>query len=76
MVFPRMDLPHHATDSWAIASDNDEKILGNEAHLFIHADEFNMREALAIGTHLILAFYYEDTSRFQCAICLATAVPV
>ena len=74
MVFPRMDLPHHAADSRAIASDNDEKILGNEAHLFIHADEFNMRESLAIGTHLILAFDYKDAFCFQRAIRLTTSI--
>jgi len=76
MVFPRMDLTHHAAYPRTIASDNDEKVLGNKSHLFIDADEFNMREPLAIGTYLILAFYNKDTSCFQCAIGLTASISV
>jgi hypothetical protein len=71
-----MDLAHHAANTWAIASDNNEKVLGNESHLFIYPHDLNVSESLTVRTHFVLAFYDKDTLFFQSAIRLTTSVSV
>lgn len=71
-----MDLTHHAANTRAIASDNNEKVFGNESHLLIYAHDLNVSESLTVRTYLVLAFYNKDALFFQGAICLTTSVSV
>lgn len=52
-----MDLTHHAANTGAIASNNNEKVFGNESHLLIYAHDLNVSESLTVRTYLVLAFY-------------------
>ena len=70
-----MDLAHHTANPGAIASDNNEQVLGSESHLLIHAYDLNVSESLAVRTHLILAFDDENAAAFQDSVRLdATAL--
>ena len=71
-----MHLTHHAANTWAIAPDDNEQILGNESHLLIHAHDLNMSESLAVGANLILAFHDEYTPLPQNAICFTPPASV
>ena len=76
MIFPGMDLTHHSAYAGTIVSDDYEKVLGDVADLFIHLDDFNVRELLTIRANFVLALYDKNALFPQNSIRLQAAAPI
>jgi hypothetical protein len=57
--------PHH-----------DEKILGIKAQGLVLVDDLDVSEPLAVGAHLVLAFYDKDAVGTQYAMCFPSGLEI
>ena len=63
MIFPGVDLFHHATYPRSIASHQHEEVLGNEAKPGVVVYDLDVSKSLLIGADFVLTFDDEHSPR-------------
>ena len=62
MIFTGMSLPQQAAYSWLTCANDNEQVFGYKSVASQLINDFNMGQALLIGTHFILTFDDVDTA--------------
>ena len=57
MILASMNLFYETTDARRVAPDEHEEVLAVKAHVLIARDDLNVREALLVRAHLVLALH-------------------
>lgn len=76
MVLSSVDLPHGPANTRPIIPHYNEKVLGNKPDALKGEHDLDVREALLVRAHFILALHYEDSALAQYAVGFLAGVPV